>query len=356
MSGLDGRLSKLMPSLSAKERAVLALRAQNAGQDATDVRRSMPAEQRHEYNRFMALAFVAGCQSSVRESQAWNEIFQRPSGHGWTGGDGAYSVSLPVPAEMMGETASLLFDFFDNRNGINSLAYFGEINLLGEIARPPRRGLMSAATPLGPYAFEDDFETSLLARTVSLPRVPRRRFYRLQAEGPCRFLPVRNEGDDFVFPYEFLSPAVALEKSSDLKRWVPVPDALVAISEKIISAPWDPTASFFRLTGNLRTHIVALERQENTLLIRFDFQPVGLALLSSAQPDGPFAVEQNARHDAVVQAVRIPRRGSMLFFRFSPDDTRDLTDVRLEGDRVVCGYRVREANGTNSTQRSNFPL
>jgi hypothetical protein len=62
MSGRAGRLSKLMPSLSAKERAVLALRALNAGQDAPDVRRSMPAEQRHEYNRYMALAFVAGCQ------------------------------------------------------------------------------------------------------------------------------------------------------------------------------------------------------------------------------------------------------------------------------------------------------
>jgi hypothetical protein len=40
--------------------------------------------------------FVAGCQSSIHEAKAWNEVFQRPSGHGWTGGDGAYSVSLPA--------------------------------------------------------------------------------------------------------------------------------------------------------------------------------------------------------------------------------------------------------------------
>ncbi len=268
----------------------------------------------------------------------------------------AYSVSLSIPAEVMGGTASLLFDLFDNRNGIDSLAYFGEIDLFSGIDRPPRPGLMSAATPLGPFAFEDDFETNQLTKSVSLPHVPRKRFYRLQADGPCRFLPVAIDGNDFVFPYEFLTPMVALEKTTDLKRWVPVPDALVAIPEKIISAPWDPTARFYRLTGNLRTHIVSFERQENTLLIRFDFQPAGLALLSSAQPDGPFALEQNARHDALGQSLRIPRRGSMLFFRFSPDDARDLTDIRVEGDRVICGYRVRESNGTNITQRSNFPL
>jgi hypothetical protein len=62
MSALDARLSKLLPALSARERAVLALRAQNAGQDAAAIRRSMPAEQRHEYNRYMGLVFVAGCQ------------------------------------------------------------------------------------------------------------------------------------------------------------------------------------------------------------------------------------------------------------------------------------------------------
>jgi hypothetical protein len=39
---------------------------------------------------------VAGCQSSVREAQAWNEAFQPRAPHGWSGGDGAYSVSLPA--------------------------------------------------------------------------------------------------------------------------------------------------------------------------------------------------------------------------------------------------------------------
>jgi hypothetical protein len=59
---IDNRLSKLMPALSARERAVLALRAQNAGQDAGEARAGMPPEQRHEYNKYMGLAFVAGCQ------------------------------------------------------------------------------------------------------------------------------------------------------------------------------------------------------------------------------------------------------------------------------------------------------
>jgi hypothetical protein len=74
MSGLDSRLSKIMPVLSAKERAVLALRAQNAAQDAPDVWRSMPAEQRHEYNLYMALAFVAGCQMGALVHVIKNQV------------------------------------------------------------------------------------------------------------------------------------------------------------------------------------------------------------------------------------------------------------------------------------------
>lgn len=58
----DTRLSKLIPALSAKERALLALRAVKAGQDATEFHRSMPSDQRHDYIRYAGLAFVAECQ------------------------------------------------------------------------------------------------------------------------------------------------------------------------------------------------------------------------------------------------------------------------------------------------------
>src|SRR5215207_4947917 len=58
----DSRLTRLMPTLTARERAVLVLRAQRLGQNVEEPRRSMPPEQRREYNRYMALAFVAGCQ------------------------------------------------------------------------------------------------------------------------------------------------------------------------------------------------------------------------------------------------------------------------------------------------------
>ena len=50
---VDGRLSRLMPTLSARERAILVLQAQRLAPDVEEPRRSMPAEQRREYNRFM---------------------------------------------------------------------------------------------------------------------------------------------------------------------------------------------------------------------------------------------------------------------------------------------------------------
>jgi hypothetical protein len=59
---LDSRITKLLPALSVHERAVLCLRAQNAGEETTELTRSMPQEQRHQFNRYMGLAFVAGCQ------------------------------------------------------------------------------------------------------------------------------------------------------------------------------------------------------------------------------------------------------------------------------------------------------
>jgi len=65
VSAIDSRISKLLPGLSVKERAVLALKAQNAGEETTDLTRSMPPEQRHQFNRYMAPTFVAGCHFDV---------------------------------------------------------------------------------------------------------------------------------------------------------------------------------------------------------------------------------------------------------------------------------------------------
>jgi hypothetical protein len=59
---IDSRLSKLLPALNARERAVLALRARNAGETEPVPRGSIPADLRHDFNRYMGLAFVAGSQ------------------------------------------------------------------------------------------------------------------------------------------------------------------------------------------------------------------------------------------------------------------------------------------------------
>ena len=59
---IDSRITRLLPALNARERAVLALRARNAGHVEPVPRGSIPAEQRHDFNRYMGLAFVAGCQ------------------------------------------------------------------------------------------------------------------------------------------------------------------------------------------------------------------------------------------------------------------------------------------------------
>src|SRR5450631_3484830 len=58
----SSRLTRLLPALSVHERAVLYLKAQNAGEDTTELTRSMPPDQRHQFNRYLGLSFVAVCQ------------------------------------------------------------------------------------------------------------------------------------------------------------------------------------------------------------------------------------------------------------------------------------------------------
>ncbi|HLF79731.1 MAG TPA: hypothetical protein VJB57_19795 [Dehalococcoidia bacterium] len=60
MTVLSSRLTRLTPVLTAKERAILALRAHNTGVDLDpDVRGKMPREQVREYNRYAGLAYIA---------------------------------------------------------------------------------------------------------------------------------------------------------------------------------------------------------------------------------------------------------------------------------------------------------
>ena len=56
MSGADGRLSKVYPGLTAKERAILVLRARKeGGEEDPLVRRTMPPHQFAEFNRYINL-------------------------------------------------------------------------------------------------------------------------------------------------------------------------------------------------------------------------------------------------------------------------------------------------------------
>src|SRR5688572_9075800 len=68
------RLSKLMPALTAKERALLVLRALKADEDPTEFQRSIPPEQRRDYNRYAGLAFVTQCQLGALVHVIKNQI------------------------------------------------------------------------------------------------------------------------------------------------------------------------------------------------------------------------------------------------------------------------------------------
>lgn len=59
------RLGRLMTALTARERALLVLRARRRGEDTALMSSSVPDHQRHEYNSYMGLLFVSACQLNV---------------------------------------------------------------------------------------------------------------------------------------------------------------------------------------------------------------------------------------------------------------------------------------------------
>lgn len=63
---LRNRLTSLAPTLSAKERAILLLRSHHKDEEEDpEVRRTMPAEQRPEFHRFLGLIYVANGELAV---------------------------------------------------------------------------------------------------------------------------------------------------------------------------------------------------------------------------------------------------------------------------------------------------
>ena len=63
VSVLSARLGQLTPVLTAKERAAAVIQSELAGQEPDpDLRRSMPREQLTEFNRYVALYYIANAE------------------------------------------------------------------------------------------------------------------------------------------------------------------------------------------------------------------------------------------------------------------------------------------------------
>ena len=65
------RLSRLAPSLTARERVVLVIRARNAGQEPDPEVLRIPEDQRREYDRFVALCIAANVELGAIIHAIW---------------------------------------------------------------------------------------------------------------------------------------------------------------------------------------------------------------------------------------------------------------------------------------------
>ncbi len=55
----------------------------------------------------------------------------------------AYTVTVPLPAQLLGPTLNVTFDLFDNQNGINSLAWYGGLQVVS--VPEPQAGVLVLA-------------------------------------------------------------------------------------------------------------------------------------------------------------------------------------------------------------------
>jgi hypothetical protein len=83
-SNTDRRLDRLLPALSAKERALVVPRYQKAGKEPPqDIMSTMPAGQREEFNRLVRLMNAINCELSFALFILDEQVGQLAIKHGW---------------------------------------------------------------------------------------------------------------------------------------------------------------------------------------------------------------------------------------------------------------------------------
>lgn len=249
----------------------------------------------------------------------------------------AYLVEVRVPEELAGRAVTVFGDFFDNLNGISSLAY----STAPAVVALPDGGvaLESSAAVGGPFAVESDAVLDVASQTFSLPAWPTQRFYRLDSDLRLVMAPpvVTMAGVRLVYAVQ---PAdlVVEEAAAVTGPFNPVSIQGFDVLGQAVVLERPAAVMFYRLKSATPLRVGRPRAEGNRLLLPYLATPARLRVLSSAQAAGPYATESGAVWDPVAREAVLARSGMVRFFRVRASEPSRITRIIVRGDRLELTY------------------
>jgi hypothetical protein len=253
----------------------------------------------------------------------------------------AYSVSLTLPPDFAGHTATLFLDLFDNANQLSSLGFLDHLAVVPSVLTngPSGFALQSSASVTGPFSDESGVVTNALTRTMSVSRYGQARFYHIRSDSQVVITSFQIQTNDLVLRYEFPSPQVTVQSAFSVEGpYSDVTNAVVSLATRTITVPESGAARFYRLRSNIRARIVSSQSAGQQLLLSFAYQPAVFGVQSSAAASGPYADENGALVDLGRQTVTLSRMSAARFYRIRADRSHTMTSIRFVGDQLLFGY------------------
>jgi len=246
----------------------------------------------------------------------------------------AYSVTLELPAELTGRSASLFFDLFDNLNAYASLAYVRYARIETSGAGPR---LHSAANVAGTYTEESNVVLDPARRTFSLRQPVGDRFYRVFADKPTRITRIRAVGDGLEIEYAFLE--LKLHSAAVVGGpYGEEPDAMLDAVNRTFSISRPASHRFYRILAEKPVRIVSIRAEGDRLVLKYAYPQ--LKLYSAAVVGGPYAEEPNAALDEVHQTFSLSKPLANRFYRIFSDGLVRISRLRVVAGQLTFDYEL----------------
>jgi len=259
----------------------------------------------------------------------------------------AYAVSLPIPPELTGHSATLFLDLFDNQNSLDSLAFLTGLVLDTEADTniAPYLVLQSSASAGGPYADETGVEHDSVAQILTVPLFGKDRFYRIRSDSQVRITNFRLAADEQIYGYEFAAPTVTLQSAVAVDGpYTDDTEAQLDLAARTISVSRPSAARFYRIRSNVRVHISSTNVAADRVILAFEYQPTVFGLQSSSLVNGPYAAESYVVIEHSQQVMKIPRHQTARFYRIRSDTPRVISSIRPAGDKLIISYSAPGPN------------